>query len=207
MCVYISTPPATGPLHVGSSWPEQKMGSFGSFLYMNIFPRRKLFFGCPSSVVFYCAAACQWVRLYRRVLELQVGPRGFGASVQVPWEGLCAKNHGAARFALFWFQLNTTEGGQAEKNIFWPFCTFWTRVAITAPRRPKRSKPGSKAVRVLGNQLVAGFARRFGRLARQHVRCGAHMFPFQGQKNALGGQSNTRAQPRFTAYIRAETML
>ena len=59
-------------------------------------------------------------------------------------------------------------------------------MAITAPRRPKRTKPGSKAVWVLGNQPVAGFARRFGRLARQHVRCGAHMCPFQGQKSALG---------------------
>ena len=81
-------------------------------------------------------------------------------------------------------------GGTSEKGQFvLPFCTFWTRVAITAPRRPKRTKPGSKAVWVLGNQPVAGFARRFGRLARQHVRCGANMCPFQGQKSALGGRS------------------
>ena len=94
-----------------------------------------------------------------------------------------------------------------EYQFFGPFCTFLTRVAITAPRRPKRTKPGSKAVWVLGNQPVAGFARRFGRLARQHVRCGAHMCPFQGQKSALGARSNTRAQPRSTANIRAQTML
>ena len=30
---------------------------------------------------FYCVEVCRWVRLYRRVPELQVGPRGFGASV------------------------------------------------------------------------------------------------------------------------------
>ena len=98
-------------------------------------------------------------------------------------------------------------GDKRKVTIFWPFCTFWTRVAITAPRRPKRTKPGSKAVWVLGNQPVAGFARRFGLLARQHVRCGAHMCPFQGQKSALGARSYTRAQPRFTANIRAQTML
>ena len=99
-------------------------------------------------------------------------------------------------------------GGTSEKgHFFGHFCTFRTRVAITAPRRPKRTKPGSKAVWVLGNRPVAGFARRFGRLARQHVRCGAHMCPLQGQKSALGGRSNTRAQPRFAANIRAQTML
>ena len=99
-------------------------------------------------------------------------------------------------------------GGTTKNNHFLGhFCTFWTRVAISAPRRPKRTKPGSKAVWVLGNQLVAGFARRFGGLARQHVRCGAHMCPFQGQKSALGARSYTRAQPRSTAYIRAQTML
>ena len=107
----------------------------------------------------------------------------------------------------FGFQLHTTEGGQAKRDIFWPFCTFWTRVAITAPRRPKRTKPGSKAVWVLGNQPIAGFARRFGCLARQHVRCGAHMCPFQGQKRALGAKCYTWYQPRFAANIRAQTML
>ena len=50
MCVYISTQPATAPLHVGSSWPEQKMGSFGSFLYIKDFPRRIIIFGCPPSI-------------------------------------------------------------------------------------------------------------------------------------------------------------
>ena len=94
-----------------------------------------------------------------------------------------------------------------KPSIFWPFCTFWTRVAITAPRRPKRTKPGSKAVWVLGNQPVAGFARRFGRLARQHVRCGAHMCPFQGPKSALGARSYIWDQARFAANIRAQTML
>lgn len=77
ICYY----PATGPLHVGSSWPEQEMGSFGSFLYIKEFSGDEIIFGCPPSVVFYCVAVCRWVRLYRRVLELQVGPRGFGASV------------------------------------------------------------------------------------------------------------------------------
>ena len=81
------------------------------------------------------------------------------------------------------YQRNYTEGGQAKKIFFWLFCTFWTRVAITAPRRPKRTKHGPKAARVLGNQPVAGFARRFGRLARQHVRCdGAHMCLFRDKK-------------------------
>ena len=97
-------------------------------------------------------------------------------------------------------------GGKRKGARFWPFCTFWTRVAITAPRRPKRTEPGSKAVWVLENQPAAGFARRFGLLARQHVRWRAHMCPFQGPKSALGARSNTRAQPRFTANIRAQTM-
>ena len=43
-------PPATGPLQAGFSWPDQKMGSFGFFLYTNNFLRRKSFFGCPPSV-------------------------------------------------------------------------------------------------------------------------------------------------------------
>ena len=51
ICVYICAPPATAPLHVGSSWPEQKMGSFGSFLYIKNVPRRIIIFGCPPSVV------------------------------------------------------------------------------------------------------------------------------------------------------------
>ena len=84
------------------------------------------------------------------------------------------------------FSSTRQRGDKRKGTIFWPFCTFWTRVAITAPRRPKRTKPGSKAVWVLVNQPVAGFARRFGHLARQHVCCGAHMCPFQGQKSALG---------------------
>ena len=46
-----SAPPATAPLQAGSSWPDQKMGSFGTFLYINNFLRRKPFFGCPPSVV------------------------------------------------------------------------------------------------------------------------------------------------------------
>ena len=48
------------------------------------------------------------------------------------------------------------------------------RVVITAPRRHNRTKLGSKAARVLGNQPVAGFGCCFGRLARQHARCDAH---------------------------------
>ena len=109
---------------------------------------------------------------------------------------------------MFWVSAPHHRGGGKRKGtFFWPFCTFWTRVAITAPRRPKRTKPGSKAVWVLEDQLVAGFARRCGLLARQHVRCGAHMCPFQGQKSALGARSYTRAQPRSNAYIRARTML
>ena len=98
-------------------------------------------------------------------------------------------------------------GGQAKNIDFWPFCTFFTRtrVAITAPRRPKRTKPMPKAARVLGNQPVAGFARRFGRLARQHVRCGAHMCLFQGQKSSLGARSYICWQRRFTASLWAQT--
>ena len=38
-------------------------------------------FGCPPSVKFACVAVCIWVALNRRVPELQVGFRGFGASV------------------------------------------------------------------------------------------------------------------------------
>ena len=71
------------------------------------------------------------------------------------------------------FSSTPQRGGKRKGTFFWPFYIFWTRVAITAPRRPKRTKPGFKAVWMLGNQPVAGFARRFGRLARQHVRCGA----------------------------------
>ena len=103
---------------------------------------------------------------------------------------------------------STLQRGDKRKGArFWPFCTFWTRVAITAPRRPKRTKPGSKTVWVLENQPVASFARRFGLLARQHVRWRAHMCPFQGPKSALGARSNTQAQPRFAANICAQTML
>ena len=135
------------------------------------------------------------------------GPGASGRRVSPPERGRARKTTGRHVLPCFGFQLHTTEGGQAKRDIFWPFCTFWTRVAITAPRRPKRTKPGSKAVWVLGNQPVAGFARRFGRLARQHVRCGAHMCPFQGQKSALGARSYIWDQPRFTANIRAQTML
>ena len=135
------------------------------------------------------------------------GPGASGRRFRSPGRGCARKTTGRHVLPCFGSQLHTTEGGQPKIIIFWPFCTFWTRVAITAPRRPKRTKPGSKAVWVLGNQLVAGFARRFGGLARQHVRCGAHMCPFQGQKSALGARSYTRAQPRSTAYIRAQTML
>ena len=62
-----------------------------------------------------------------------------------------------------------------DAPFFLPFCTFLTRVAITAPKRPKRTKPGPKAARVLRNQSVADFVLRFRRLAHQHVRCGAHV--------------------------------
>ena len=103
------------------------------------------------------------------------------------------------------FSSTLQRGDKRTVTFFWPFCTFWTRVAITAPRRPKRTKPGSKAVWVLGNQPVAGFARRFGRLARQHVRCGAHMCLFQGQKSALGARSYICCQRRFTASLWAQT--
>ena len=135
------------------------------------------------------------------------GPGASGRRFRSPGRGCARKTTGRHVLPCLGFQLHTTEGGQAKRTLFWPFCTFWTRVAITAPRRPKRTKPGSKAVWELGNQPVAGFARRFGRLARQHVRCGAHMCPFQGQKSALGARSYTRAQPRFAANIRAQTML
>ena len=135
------------------------------------------------------------------------GPGASGRRFRSHGRGCARKNTGRHVLPCFGFQLHTTEGGQAKKSFLGPFCTFWTRVAITAPRRPKRTTPVSKAVWVLGNQPVAGFARRFGRLARQHVRCGAHKCPFQGQKSALGARSNTRAQPRFTTNIRAQTML
>ena len=96
------------------------------------------------------------------------------------------KMAGSPRKTTFLLQ----RGGKRKGPFFGPFCTFWTRVAITAPRRPKRTRPGSKAVWVLGNQLVAGFARRFGLLERQHVRWRAHMCPFQDQKKVpLGGEA------------------
>ena len=135
------------------------------------------------------------------------GPGASGRRFRSIGRSCARKNTGRHVLPCFSFQLHTTEGGQAKIIIFGPFYTFWTRVAITAPRRPKRTKPGSNAVWVLGNQTVAGFARRVGRLARQHVRCGAHMCPFQGQKSALGGQCYTWHQPRFAANIRAQTML
>ena len=99
--------------------------------------------------------------------------------------------------------LTSTEGGTGETNHFLgPFCTCWTHVAITAPRRPKRIKHGPNATRVLGsNQPVAGFARRFGRLARQHVRCGAHMCLVRDKKSALGAQCLIWHQRRFAADL------
>ena len=136
------------------------------------------------------------------------GPGASGRRFRSPGRGCARKTTGRHVLPCFGFQLHTTEGGQAKIIIFGPFCTFWTRVAITAPRRPKRTKPGSKAVWVLGNQPVAGFARRFGLLARQHVRWRAHMCPFQGPKSALlGAQCYTWYQPRFAANIRTQTML
>ena len=111
------------------------------------------------------------------------------------------KPRGGTFCHVFGFSSTLQRGDKRKGTIFWPFCTFWTRVAITAPRRPKRTKPGSNAAWVLGNQPVAGFARRFGRLARQHVRCGAHMCPFQGQKVPLGGKATRErshvSQPIF----------
>ena len=110
---------------------------------------------------------------------------------------------------MFWVSAPHHRGGTSEKGHFFkPFCTFWTRVAITAPRRPTRTKFGSKAAWVLGNQQVAGFARRFGLLARQHVRCGAHMCPFQGQKSALGGAKQHASAATFhSLYSRANDAL
>ena len=129
-------------------------------------------------------------------------------AIYLTWQKKSTFRRGFVFVVLEIETVTSTEGGQAKKIVSPPpFFTFWTRVTITAPRRPKRTRHGSNAVWVLGNQPTAGFARRFGRLARQHVRCGAHMCPFQGQKSALGGRSNTRAQPRSTAYIRAQTML
>ena len=104
------------------------------------------------------------------------------------------------------FCLYVTSGISEEKvRIFWPFYTFWTRVAITAPRRPKRAKPGSKTAWVLGNQPGAGFARRFGRLTRQHVRCGAHMFPpvSRPKKCAWGAKQHASAATFHSQYSRA----
>ena len=115
------------------------------------------------------------------------GPGASGRRFRSPGRGCARKNTGRHVLPCFGSQLHTTEGGQAKNIDFWPFCTFLTRVAITAPRRPERIKPGPKAARVLGNQPAAGFTRRFGRLARQHVRCGAHMRLFQGQNKCPWG--------------------
>ena len=93
------------------------------------------------------------------------GLRGVGLGSL--WGKCAAKKHGAGRFAMFWFSAPHYRGGTTKIDHFWGhFYTFWTRVAITAPRRPRRTKLGFKAVWVLGNQPVAGVARRFGRLAR-----------------------------------------
>ena len=86
----------------------------------------------------------------------------------------------------------STEGGQAKKDFFWPFCTFWTRVAMTAPRRPKRTnKPGSRAVWVLQNQPSCGFcAPIWASSAPARIRC---MVPicarFKARKVPLGGEA------------------
>ena len=60
---------------------QNRKWALSVLFYIKDFPRRIIIFGCPPSVFFYCLAVFRWVRLYRRVLELQVGPRGFGASV------------------------------------------------------------------------------------------------------------------------------
>ena len=76
------------------------------------------------------------------------------------------------------------------------FFAFWTRVAITALRRPELPKRGPKVAWFLGAWEPTGcgfWALIWAHLARQHVRCGAHFCPFQGPKRALlGGRSDTR---------------
>ena len=85
MCAYISTPPATGPLHVGSSWPEQEMGTFGSFLYINEFFGDESLFGCPPSVgimVGRCGANWGQKRRGSAVRDEERGPKR-GAAPQI----------------------------------------------------------------------------------------------------------------------------
>ena len=124
------------------------------------------------------------------------GPGASGRRCRSPWEGLCAEYYGAARFAMYWFSAPHHREGKAKIIIFGPFCTFWARLAITAPRRPKRTRHGPTAAWVPGNQPAGGLACGFGLLACQHVRWRAHMCPFQGPKSALGGRSNTRIVSR-----------
>ena len=120
--VYISTPPATAPFHVGSSWLEQKMGFFGSFLYMNIFPRR-FFFRLPllCSLLFtvwqcgmwLCAGGRPALLASSRAACRAQGLRGVGLGPI--GRGCARKTTGAARFAMFWFSAPHYRGGGKRK--------------------------------------------------------------------------------------------
>ena len=178
-------------------------------LYIKDFCVGESLFGCPPLCqICLCGSVhvggAQWT--VSRAVGRVWGLRGFGAG---PLGGVVSEKPRGGMFChVAGFSSTPQRGGKRKVRMVWPFCTFfWTRVAITAPMRPKRIKPGSKAAWVLGNQPFAGYARRFGRLARQHLRGVAHKCPFQGQKGALGARSNTRAQPRFAANTRAQSVL
>ena len=86
------------------------MGSFGSFLYINNFPRRKSFFGCPPSVVCRCVVVCRWVRLYLgEFSNCRSGPGASGRLFRSPG-GACERNPTGRHVLLcFGFQLHATD--------------------------------------------------------------------------------------------------
>ena len=82
---------------------------------------------------------------------------------------------------------NRGDKDKRQKSIFWAIFLYvldaraWDHGDLNEP-----DLAGSKAIWVLGNQPIAGFARRFGLLARQHMRWRARDVEYE-----FGGPPNT----------------